>query len=401
MSPLKILVFEAYPFFSGSQRVTLNVCKILKAQGHEVTLLLADDQYGILKKNFEEHVFKIQHIATYKGFQKYGDEDSWFTKNLFFKSVFFGLLPFYLKSLKIIYFKGYDYLYCCDPRGATMMLASAFFFRKKTILHFHGKNRLPNWLSKTFLSVFSKVICVSQDVSDSLPSSNKKNVIYNGIDFSQYEELNFSAVSQEAEELSGIPTIQMKVFLYAGLLRPHKGIHHLIYAFERLLKFNPLSITPVLFLCGSAKTEPEEKFRDFLINYCKEKRLQNNVFWLGWKNNVLAWMRYSDFFVFSTIDQEINCFEGFGKEISSSEGLPTVLIESSLCGLFNIAANATGVNEIISNDQNGICYSNQETDGLYQSLLFALENQKNYKSFPNSQNFSLKTFNNKITSLFR
>lgn len=401
MNSLKILVFEAYPFFSGSQRITLNVCKILKAQGHEVTLLLADDQYGSLQKNFEDHVFKIQYITTYKGLQKYGDEDSWFTKNLFFKSVFFGLLPFYIKSLKIINFKGYDYLYCCDPRGATMMLASAFFFRKNSILHFHGKNRLPNWLSKTFLSVFSKVICVSQDVSDSLPSSNKKNVIYNGIDFSQYEELDFPAVSQEAEELSGIPTSQMKVFLYAGLLRPHKGIHHLIYAFEQLLKFNPLSITPILFLCGSAKTEPEEKFRDFLINYCKENGLQNNVFWLGWKNNVLAWMRYSDFFVFSTIDQEINCFEGFGKEIASSEGLPTVLIESSLCGLFNIAANATGVNEIISNDQNGICYSNQEPDGLYQSLLFALENQMNYISFPNAQRFSVGTFERNIILLFK
>ena len=400
MNFFKILVFEAYPFFSGSQRITLNVCKILKAQGHQVTLLLADDQYGSLQKNFEEHVFKIQHIATYKGLQKYGDEDSWFTRKLFFKSVFFGLLPFYIKSLKIINFKDYDYLYCCDPRGATMMLASAFFFRKKTILHFHGKNRLPNWLSKTFLTVFSKVICVSQDVSDSLPSSIRKNVIYNGIDFSQYGELDFSAVRLEAEELSGITTAQMKVFLYAGLLRPHKGVHHLIYAFERLLKSNPLSTTPVLFLCGSAKTEPEEKFRDFLINYCKEKGLQKNIFWLGWKNNVLSWMRYSDFFVFSTIDQETNCFEGFGKEIVSSEGLPTVLIESSLCGLFNIAANATGVKEIISNDQNGICYSNQETDGLYQSLLFALENQMNYKSFPNSQNFSLKTFDNKITSLF-
>jgi glycosyltransferase involved in cell wall biosynthesis len=401
MVPLKILVFEAYPFFSGSQRITLNVCKVLKAQGHQVTLLLADDQYGSLQKNFEEHVFKIQHIATYKGLKNYGDEDSWFTKNLFFKSVFFGLLPFYIKSLKIINFKGYNYLYCCDPRGATMMLASAFFFRKKSILHFHGKNRLPKLLSKTLLSVFSKVICVSQEVSDSLPSSIKKNVIYNGIDFSQYEEIDSTTVSQEAEELSGIPSSQMKVFLYAGLLRPQKGIHHLIYAFERLLKSNPLTITPVLFLCGSAKTPAEEKIRDFLIDYCKEKEMEKNVFWLGWKNNVLAWMNYSDFFVFPTIDNEVNTFEGFGKEISSSEGLPTVLIESSLCGLFNIAANATGVKEIINNGQNGICYSNQEPDGLYHSILFALKNQMNYISFPNSQNFSLKTFDNKIISLFK
>lgn len=401
MSRLKILVFEAYPFFSGSQRITLNVCKLLKTQGHEVTLLLADDQYGSLQKNFGEHVFKIQHIATYKGLKNYGDEDSWFTKKRFLKSIVLGLLPFYLKSIWFINTKKYDYLYCCDPRGATMMLASALFFEKTSLLHFHGKNRLPNWLSKTFLSVFSKIICVSQDVLESLPLSNKKTVVYNGINFSQYGAVDFSAVSQEAEALSSLATDKMKVFLYAGLLRPHKGVHHLIYAFERLLQSNELTTTPVLFLCGAAKTPAEEKFRDFLMDYCKEKGLENNVFWLGWKNNILAWMRYADYFVFPTIDQETNSFMGFGKEIASSEGLPTVLIESSLCHLFNIAAKATGVQEIISSNQNGICYSNQETDGLYESLVFALENALHYKKFPNADYFSLPTFENKITSLFR
>jgi glycosyltransferase involved in cell wall biosynthesis len=193
----------------------------------------------------------------------------------------------------------------------------------------------------------------------------------------------------------------MKVFLYAGLLRPHKGVHHLIYAFERLLESKALTTTPVLFLCGAAKTAAEEKFRDFLMEYCQEKGLENNVFWLGWKNNVLAWMHYADYFVFPTIDQESNNFEGFGKEIASSEGLPTVLIESSLCRLFTIAAKATGVQEIISHNQNGICYSNQDADGLYQSLVLAIENQLGYKSFPNDHHFSLQTFESKITTLFR
>jgi glycosyltransferase involved in cell wall biosynthesis len=401
MSPLQIIVFEAYPFFSGSQRITLNVCKILKAQGHQVTLLLADDQYGSLQKNFEEHVFKIQHISTYKGLKNYGDEDSWFSKKLFLKSVVLGLLPFYIKSIWLINTKKYDYLYCCDPRGATMMLASALLFKKTSLLHFHGKNRLPNWLSKTFLSVFSKIICVSLDVLGSLPLSYKKTVVYNGIDFSQYGAVDFSAVVQEAETLSGMATDKMKVFLYAGLLRPHKGVHHLIYAFERLLQSNQSTIRPVLFLCGEAKTPAEVKFRDSLMEYCKEKGIEKNIFWLGWKNNVLAWMRYANYFVFPTIDQETNHFEGFGKEIASSEGLPTVLIESSLCHLFNIAAKATGVQEIISSNQNGICYANQDTDGLYQSLVFALENELYYKNFPNANSFSLSSFENKITSLFR
>lgn len=401
MNQLKILVFEAYPFFSGSQRITLNVCNILKKEGHLVTLLLADDRYGNIKNNFEGYVEEIQYLKVYEGLLKYGDEDSWFSTRIVFKSIFFGLLPLYIRCLKLINMKNYDYLYCCDPRGATMMLMSALLFRKTAILHFHGKNRLPTFLSKIFLKIFNKTICVSQDVFDSLPISSNKVVIYNGIDFAQYQELDIVEVSKEAEFLAGSLSKEVRKFLYAGLLRPHKGVHHLIFAFKHLVKNKSLKIKPVLFLCGAAKTPSEEAFRDFLIQYCKENDLEKNIFWLGWKNNVLAWMQYADFFVFPTVQEETNNFDGFGKIIESTEGLPTVLIESSLCGLYNIAAEVTGVKEIISNGINGTVYSNNDDDSLYQSLLFANNSRRQFTGFPKSEHFSLTRFENHIISLFK
>jgi glycosyltransferase involved in cell wall biosynthesis len=401
MNGQKVLIFEAYPFFSGSQRITLNVCKVLKKKGCYITLLLADDRYGNLRKNFEQYVDQIKHIKTNESLLKYGDEDSWFSKKTFLKSVIFGLLPFYLKSLKMINSKQYDVLYCCDPRGATMMLVSALFFKKTTILHFHGKNRLSLSLSKVFLKVFDKVICVSQDVADSLPVSLKKTVIYNGIDFSQYEQLDTTEVIKEVEYLTGGVPYGTPIFLYAGLLRPHKGVHHLIEAFNQLVKNEIIKTKPILFLCGAAKTQSEESYRDFLIKYCFEHGLEKNIYWVGWKNNVLAWMQYSDYFVFPTIKKENNNFEGFGRVIESTEGLPTVLIEASLCNIYIIASEVTGVNEIISDGHNGSVYEYTDGNELYKSLLDSLVNDRQFMDFPNFSNFELTTFEKHLISIFK
>jgi glycosyltransferase involved in cell wall biosynthesis len=91
-----------------------------------------------------------------------------------------------------------------------------------------------------------------------------------------------------------------------------------------------------------------------------------------------------------------NNFDGFGKIIEFTEGLPPVLIESWLSGLYNIASNVTGVKEIILDGINGIVYNN-----LHQSLLFAINNKEQFSIFHILGDFSLKKFENHIISLFK
>ena len=277
-----------------------------------------------------------------------------------------------------------------------MMLLSAKLFRKKTILHFHGKNRLPQKLSTLFLKVFDKVICVSEDVAQSLPPAGNKIVIYNGIDFSQYDKVNQSIVVNDVsnEELKG----KIKV-LYVGLLRPHKGLHHLIHALAKFKKEHPQQEF-VLFIIGAAKTPAEENFKQLLIKYSKENNLEESIHWLGWKDNVLAWMNYANYFVFPSINKEDNTYEGFGNKIESTEGLPTVLIESSICKLYSIASGVTGVHEIISDGQNGIVYNSDEKDALYNTLSNVMLMQSKFLNFVNAEKFFLTTFENQILSLF-
>jgi glycosyltransferase involved in cell wall biosynthesis len=274
------------------------------------------------------------------------------------------------------------------------------FFKKTTILHYHGKNRLPNLLAKLYLKVYDRVLCVSQDVADSLPPSKNKTVVYNGIDFLQYENVDASVAASEAAAITGPEGKHAANFLYAGLLRPHKGLHHLVPAFARLVKDNKSGKKPILFICGAAKLPAELAYRDSLMAYCKAQGVEQNIFWLGWKNNVLAWMKFADYLVFPTIDKELNTYEGFGKVIESSEGLPTVLIESSICDLYSIAANVTGVKEIITEGINGSIYENENAEGLYNALSSVMHNRPVISGFPGSNNFSLTVFEEKMLSVF-
>ncbi|WP_413666315.1 glycosyltransferase [Mucilaginibacter sp. Mucisp86] len=390
----RCLIFEAYPFFSGSQRITVNVCKILKKNGYTVSLLVVDDRFGNIKKNYEQHVDEIIYINANPVLLKYGDEDSWFKKSNFFKSVFLGLLPFYLRTLKLIRSSKYDFLYCCDPRGAVMMLAAAIFFKKTKVLHFHGKSRLPESLSKLLLKLFDSVLCVSEAVADSLPESNKKSVVYNGIDFSQYEKIDTSKVEEYIGQKTNGDRSVIR-FLYVGAIRPHKGLHHIVRAIKSVIcELNP-SVPVALFISGDPKSAAEISFKEALSNYALENNISKHIHWLGWNDNVLGWMKSCDYLLFSSIKTENNEYEGFGSVIESSEGLPTVLVESSICDLFSIAADVTGVKEVITDNQNGIIYD-ASYSGLVKTIEEVVKNKHSFISFPKNESFKLETFEKRI-----
>jgi glycosyltransferase involved in cell wall biosynthesis len=397
MTKQNVLVFEAYPFFSGSQRITLNLCKILKNRGFVVTLLLADDQFGKQKIHFEDYVNDIKYIKTNDVLLKYGDEDSWFSKKTFFKSFFLGLIPFYFKSFKLINSKKYDFLYCCDPRGAVLMFIAALFFKKKSILHYHGKNRLPLVLSKILMKVFDEVLCVSQDVANSLPVSKNKIVIYNGLDIDQYTNLKYPEIKDEISLKKS--NIKDKTFLYVGAIRPHKGLHHIINSFNEVIKdLTKINKSALLFISGEEKSHEEVLFKRTLVDFIEKEGLSQNIIWLGWNNNVIGWMKNCDYLLFASVNREKNNYSGFGEYIASSEGLPTVLVESSMCKLYSISSSVTGVKEVISKN-NGYIYDFRK-DGLTKAILEVLKNDFKFKDFPNSDYFKIDTFEKRMLKMF-
>lgn len=401
----KCLVFEAYPFFSGAQKINLNLCKVLKANNYTITLLIADNQFGILEEKFRDFVDEIVIAPTDKRLTQYGNSKQWFSVINFIRSILFGVIPFYVFCIKLFLKKKFDYFYFCDPRGATMIAPPAFFFRGKKIVYLQSKNRLGKFLATFIYQLLNnEVVCASSDVADSLPFSKKKSVINYGVDYTQYGEIYTDTVQAEIEFCLAKRNLNKNnraVLLYAGLMKPQKGVHHLIYALSKLKNVMPEKDLPILFMLGESKTEAEHNYIQNLQQFLQENNVSHYVFWMGFKNNILEWMQSANYLIFPTIDKENCFFQGFEAVIESTEGSPTVLIEASICNLFSIAANVTGVEEIITNNENGLKYNPNNKEELFNLLKDVLKDKPSFKTFPNKDLFSADTFASKFLSVFK
>lgn len=396
----KVLLFEAYPVFSGAQRASLNFCKVLRQNDYHITLMLADDPTGILAEKFGPYVDEIVQMNTNKRLTTYGKADQWFNPFTFVRVFFTALLPFFFDCLRIFSKGNFDFFYFCDPRGSAMISVPAFFFRGKKIMYLQSKNRINPLISRLLYMTFTDhVVCPSEDVKNSLPPSRKTVVINYGIDFTQYARVDEARVRHELPQVLSPAHHSRTKLLYAGLIKPQKGLHHLIDALGTLKPQMADAQFPVLLLLGEPSNPAEVAFKRVLVERCRQTGIEPFIYWLGWKDNVLEWMRNADYFVFPTIDKEICSFEGYDRIIESTEGSPVVLIESSLCGLFAVTSRVTGVTDTIVENANGLTYDPNEPDGLTACLKLVLVEKPRFQGFPTQRKFSLDTFATKFLTL--
>jgi len=121
--------------------------------------------------------------------------------------------------------------------------------------------------------------------------------------------------------------------LYAGLLIPRKGIHHLINAFAQIAQEFPKSH---LVLVGEAENQP---YATALKQQSRELGLEGRVNFVGQVSQVelAVRMRRSQVFVLPTY----------------SEGLPRVVFEAMAVGLPVIASAVSGIPEIVQDGKEG------------------------------------------------
>lgn len=390
----KILVFEAYPFFSGAQRNSRNTCEIMKKHLNcHLVLGMADDEKGDLAKNYSGYVDDMVVLPTANILKKYGSGDNWLTLKKFFPAFFLGLLPLYFSVFKLLRKHKFNIIFFSDPRGAVILLPVAIFFKAKKIMYFQSKNRVGGFISKNlFVRFCDYIICPSKDVLLSIPASKKVKIIHYGVDVEQYKNIDPAVVSNQLKQMLSQQDLVRTKLLFAGLIKPQKGLHHLVYALEYLKSKLPEEKMPLLFILGNPKSIAEQQYQEKLIQFLQDKNLTQYVRWMGFQTNVLEWMKNMNYFIFPTINREENVFEGFDSVIESTEGSPTVLIESSLCELYTLASLVTGVNETITEQVNGETYNPDRPNDLKEKLLELIIQKPLFKGFPNRMQFHPQTF---------
>ena len=185
--------------------------------------------------------------------------------------------------------------------------------------------------------VVSSIICVSRGVADVLAAQhvaeNRLRVVYNAID-------SRAPLPPRAE----LPARTGRIILgTVGQLTARKGVSHLLQA---LAKLSSEGLQVDCLILGEG---PQRHELEMMTN---RLGLENQVSFLGFKEQPLAWVQCMDICVLC----------------SSKEGLPRVVLEAMLAGKPVVGSDVTGTRELVVNEETGLLYAYGDVAALTAAL---------------------------------
>jgi len=211
----------------------------------------------------------------------------------------------------------------------------------KTKSKFH--QRLEWFALKYFCN---QVISVSEEAREhhlrlSGASPNQVSTLYNGIDLSNYLNIDRERMNVRAE--LGVPP-DANLLTTVAVLRQPKGIQYMIRALPAVLASNP---NTVYLIVGNGS------YRESLVEEVNKSGVGNRVIFAGMRKDVPRLLAASDVFVLPTL----------------TEALPTVLAEAMAAKLPIVASRVGGIPEMIAPGQNGCFVEPEDVDGLARACI--------------------------------
>ena len=369
-STKKILITHSSNDKYGASKVLINIIDIFIENGFEIFLFLPNK--GPLNNNevVKKTNLKVINLGVFR--KKY------FT--------FFGLinrLYFIVKSS--LYIKKFlkrnqiDLVYTNTSTIISPSIA-AKFTGIPSISHVHeipDSNFIYVRFITTVLNFFAKdVICVSESVYDfwtkNALKKSKAKIIHNGFNIKKSK--------------SKILNNDKIVFTNISRIIPYKGHSLLIRIFEIICKKNKN-----IYLQIVGDTLPEyQKYLDKLKLDIKKRELNNNIKFLGFRNDIISILEKSSFFIHTPL---------------SPDPLPTVIFEAIKSQTPVITNNLGGAYEILNNGKNGLIIKNDLIEESVKNILSYIDNKKEQNKNVNEafkyvyDNFSEEKFKRKLLNL--
>lgn len=223
---------------------------------------------------------------------------------------------------------------------------------------FHNKKTLTKFALNN-----AEIIAVGEKVKENLLElyeldTDKINVIYNGIE-------------KYIGEISVVPEIKKfkdeGYFIVGniGRLSKQKGMEYYIKAIpESIKKYQKIKF----YIIGDGEDKLE------LIKLAKELGIEDNVIFLGYRNDVINIIKQLDLIVLSSL----------------WEGLPLTPIEAFSEGKTIIATDVDGTSEIVKDNFNGILIEPKDSYGISENILRLYKDRKMMEYLEYN---SIKTYN--------
>jgi glycosyltransferase EpsD len=355
--------------------------------------------------------FKAFHLPYLKWFQEHGYEthvacnevmDLPFVDKIW--EVDFARNPLSSKNLKayrqlkeIITQVNFVIINCHTPAASVVTRLASVRARKNGAsliytahgFHFYKGAPLVYWMFFFPLEIFltritDAVITINSEDYNLIKKNGSKKADYYLIPGIGVNKLNFYPV--EASIKLGLRankniSLEKKILIYAAEFIPRKNHQFIIKSVDSYPE--SFSDTIILF-AGKGKDETK------LINKVDELKLNHIISFIGFRSDI----------------DEIYKLADIGISSSKQEGLGLNLVEEMMCGLPLIASEDRGHKEIITHEENGFLFS-QNNEKAFADAVYELISDSNlYERF--SQNaivrakkFELSSSLNAVTSIYR
>lgn len=220
----------------------------------------------------------------------------------------------------------------------------------------HLGGRIRRWL---FKQAATALIVLNRHLYHDLGESTRAELhcFFNGVDHHRFSpclpELKIGIRQQR--NLS----TEQQVILFVGSITPRKGVDMLVAAFARLVETNQRCL---LLLAGPIDSldglgELRGSFVNCLQHTIQQQELTSKVHFLGRVDDVSTLLRTADIFVLPSL----------------AEGMPNVLLEAMATGLPCVATDIPGIQELITDNVNGLLFSPGDIQSLADNLKRVLD----------------------------
>jgi len=355
---LKICLVTVTLSDGGAERCAALLSKYFDNQDFEVYHVVFS---GKVDYDYSGRLFHLEHLKDKR--------NSWWSRS----KRFFALKKFFSNN-------HFDYV--IDFRTKEFLLQELiihnFVYPRfiQTIHSFKLKSYLPKniFLAKLLYKNCQQFITVSKGINDKVSAEYKfipSQLIYNPIDFETISEKAKESISDDFQYV-----------LSAGSM--NKNIKQFNKLIESYAKSDLPSKNIKLIILG------EGKLKNKWIKLAESLNLQDMVIFKGNVKNPFRYYKNAMFTISS----------------SKYEGMPMVLLESLACEAPVISWDyASGPNEIITNNSNGLLVDNQNSEKLIEAMNQFISDNNLYlqckeNALPSVKQFSLETIGAEWIKLF-
>lgn len=222
------------------------------------------------------------------------------------------------------------------------------FFKFKIILYFRSEG-LPSQLTprfvKSLINDTDHIVAHSQKAIQNLKKANiipaKLTFIPNCIELNRFSPPELSTDLPKKRNF--------RIILAAARPVKEKG-HHI--AIEALYKLKKKNINIDLLIPGTVPTGVDNSYYDHLQDLIVKYNLKENVYFIGWRENLIADIVQCDVVVLP----------------SHTEGFPRSVIEAMLHQVPVIATPVGGIPEAIQHGKTGLLFEVDNTEQLVENL---------------------------------